>query len=174
MAGRYTQKQGQYLAFIYYYTKIHGMAPAESEMQRYFGVTPPSVHQMVLSLEERGLITRTPGTARSIMLTLSSAELPDLECRRELALNDSGHRAAPLRGRQRNGTTYRAGPFRGEQDELATGGQRTPRTWIAARKMARRPKKSVVIFALVDGAKTYATQIDCFPFCGGVHPRSIH
>jgi len=79
MAGRYTQKQGQYLAFIYYYTKIHDMAPAESEMQRYFGVTPPSVHQMILALEERRLITRTPGTARSIKLTLSRAELPDLE-----------------------------------------------------------------------------------------------
>lgn len=70
MAGRYTQKQGQYLAFIYYYTKIHDMAPAESEMQRYFGVTPPSVHQMILGLEERGLITRTTGTARSIRFTL--------------------------------------------------------------------------------------------------------
>ena len=75
----YTQKQGQYLAFIYYYTKIHGVAPAESEMERYFGVTPPSVHQMILTLEERGLITRTPGMARSIRLTLTRAELPELE-----------------------------------------------------------------------------------------------
>jgi repressor LexA len=69
--SRYTPKQGQYLAFIYYYTKIHGVAPAESEMQDYFGVTPPSVHQMILALEERGLITRMPGTARSIRLTLT-------------------------------------------------------------------------------------------------------
>ena|SRR5690242_12545949 len=78
-AARYTPKQGQYLAFIYYYTKIHGVPPAEPEMQQYFGVTPPSVHQMILGLEERGLITRTPGMARSIRLTLSRAELPDLE-----------------------------------------------------------------------------------------------
>ncbi len=74
-----TPKQGQYLAFIYYYTKIHGGAPAESEMQDYFHTTPPSVHQMVLTLEQRGLITRTPGVARSIRLTLPRAELPDLE-----------------------------------------------------------------------------------------------
>jgi repressor LexA len=75
----YTHKQGQYLAFIYYYTKIHGRAPAESEMEQYFGTTPPAVHGMILSLERHGLITRTPGVARSIRLTLTRAELPDLE-----------------------------------------------------------------------------------------------
>ncbi len=78
MAERYTEKQGQYLAFIYYYTKIHGVAPAEAEMQRYFGVTPPAVHQMVLSLERRGLIERRAGTPRSIKLLLERHELPDL------------------------------------------------------------------------------------------------
>ncbi|HWR50336.1 MAG TPA: hypothetical protein VN428_04475 [Bryobacteraceae bacterium] len=77
--GKYTHKQGQYLAFIYYYTKIHGAPPAEAEMQRYFSVTPPTVHQMILSLEERRLITRMPGVARSIRLTLPRTELPDLE-----------------------------------------------------------------------------------------------
>jgi Mn-dependent DtxR family transcriptional regulator len=76
---RYTEKQGQYLAFIYYYTKIHGRSPSESEMQAYFGVTPPTVHQMVLSLERNGLITRTPGQARSIRPLLPRDELPDLE-----------------------------------------------------------------------------------------------
>jgi hypothetical protein len=30
----YTHKQGEYLAFIYYYTKIHCVPPAEAEMQR--------------------------------------------------------------------------------------------------------------------------------------------
>jgi DNA-binding MarR family transcriptional regulator len=76
---RYTEKQGQYLAFIYYYTKIHGRSPSESDMQGYFGVTPPTVHQMVLSLERNGLIERTPGEARSIRLLLARHELPDLE-----------------------------------------------------------------------------------------------
>jgi Mn-dependent DtxR family transcriptional regulator len=77
--ARYTPKQGQYLAFIYYFTKIHRVPPAEADMQQYFGVRPPSVHQMILVLEERGLITRAPGTARSIRLTLPRSELPDLE-----------------------------------------------------------------------------------------------
>ncbi len=50
MKTRFTDKQGQYLAFIYWYTKLNGRPPAEADMQRYFRVTPPSVHQMVLTL----------------------------------------------------------------------------------------------------------------------------
>ncbi len=77
--ARYTPKQGQYLAFIYYYTKIHGHPPAEADMQRYFKVTPPTVHQMVLKLEQVGLIARTPRQARSIQILLPRELLPDLE-----------------------------------------------------------------------------------------------
>jgi repressor LexA len=75
----YTKKQGQYLAFIYSYTKINRQPPAEADMQRFFRVTPPTVHQMVLTLEERGFITREPGKARTIRVLLSPEELPDLE-----------------------------------------------------------------------------------------------
>ncbi len=78
MGKPYTHKQGQYLAFIYYYTRIHRCAPAEAEMQQYFQVSPPSVHQMVLMLEARGFIERTPGQARSIRLLIPAEELPDL------------------------------------------------------------------------------------------------
>jgi repressor LexA len=79
MKKRVTAKQGQYLAFIHYYTKVNGRPPAEADMERYFRVTPPSVHQMVLTLEANGLIERTPGQGRSIRLLLSREELPDLE-----------------------------------------------------------------------------------------------
>ena len=75
----FTTKQGQYLAFIYYYTKIHGFAPAESDMQKYFRVSPPSVHQMVLTLEANGFIERVPARGRSIRLLIAREELPDLE-----------------------------------------------------------------------------------------------
>jgi repressor LexA len=74
----YSAKQGQYLAFIFYYTKIHGRAPAEIDMQNYFKVTPPSVHQMVIGLEAGGFIERIPGQGRSIRLLVPRAELPDL------------------------------------------------------------------------------------------------
>ena len=75
----YTAKQGQYLAFIFYYTKIHRCAPAESDMQNYFKVSPPSVHQMVLTLETNGFIERVPGQGRSIRLLIPREQLPDLE-----------------------------------------------------------------------------------------------
>jgi len=66
MAPTYTEKQGQYLAFIHFYTKVNGRPPAEADIQRYFKVTPPTVHQMVLKLESLGLIERRPGVGRSI------------------------------------------------------------------------------------------------------------
>jgi repressor LexA len=78
-AKPFTSKQGQYLAFIYYYTKIHGRPPAEADLQRFFRVTPPVVHQMIKRLAALGFIDREPGTARSIKLRLTRAQLPDLE-----------------------------------------------------------------------------------------------
>ena len=39
-------------------------------MQRYFRVTPPSVHQLVVRLTANGLIEREPGVGRSIRLLL--------------------------------------------------------------------------------------------------------
>lgn len=74
----YTEKQGQYLAYIYAYTKVNGRPPAEADIQRYFGVTPPTVHQMILTLESAGFIARTPGQARSIQLHLAPEKLPVL------------------------------------------------------------------------------------------------
>jgi repressor LexA len=75
----FTPRHGQYLAFIYYYTKINGRSPAEVDMEMYFKVTAPSVHQMIVNLEKGGFITRTPGQGRSIELRLSREQLPDLE-----------------------------------------------------------------------------------------------
>ena len=79
MHEKFTKKQGQYLGFIAAYTKVNGIAPAEADLQRYFKVTPPSVHQMVLGLERRGLIARTPGRARSIKVLVPRDQLPELE-----------------------------------------------------------------------------------------------
>jgi repressor LexA len=79
VSARFTEKQGQYLAFIHAYMKLNRRAPAEADMQRFFEVTPPTVHRMVMELEKRGLISRTPGVARSIKLLVEPAELPELE-----------------------------------------------------------------------------------------------
>lgn len=76
---KHTKKQGQYLAFIHHYTRVHNCPPAESDPQVYFGVTPPSVHQMIVRLEEKGLIKRVPGQARTIEVLLPLEQLPPLE-----------------------------------------------------------------------------------------------
>jgi repressor LexA len=73
-----TPKQGQYLAFIHLYMRLHRRPPAETDMQQYFRVSPPSVHQMVLTLERRGFIRRQPRTARSIELLVDPKLLPEL------------------------------------------------------------------------------------------------
>jgi hypothetical protein len=74
----FTPKQGQYLAFIYAYTRVLGRPPAEADLQKHFGVSPPSVHQMVLTLERAGLIRRQPGVARSIEVVVPPELLPIL------------------------------------------------------------------------------------------------
>jgi repressor LexA len=61
------------------YNKLHRRAPAEADLQRYFRVTQPTVHQMVLTLEARGLIAREPGVARSIRLLVPRERIPELE-----------------------------------------------------------------------------------------------
>jgi repressor LexA len=77
-AKTFTPKQGQYLAFIHLYTRLHRRPPAETDMQQYFRVSPPSVHQMVLTLERRGFIRKQPRTARSVELLVDPKLLPEL------------------------------------------------------------------------------------------------
>jgi Mn-dependent DtxR family transcriptional regulator len=77
-AKTFTPKQGQYLAFIHLYTRLHRRPPAETDMREYFLVTPPSVHQMVLTLEREGLIRRQPRTPRSIEVLVDPKHLPAL------------------------------------------------------------------------------------------------
>jgi len=79
MPSTFTPRQGQYLAFIYYYTKINRRAPAEADIQKYFSVTAPTVHQMVLALEAGGYITRTPGQSRSLRVLVAPELLPQFE-----------------------------------------------------------------------------------------------
>jgi hypothetical protein len=74
----FTPKQGQYLAFVYAYTRLNRRPPAEADMQRYFRVSPPSGHQMVLTLEHLGPIRRQAGVSRSIGLLVAPEDLPVL------------------------------------------------------------------------------------------------
>jgi repressor LexA len=78
MNPNYTERQGQFLAYIHH-SILNGCAPAEADMQRFFKITPPSVHSMVLTLEQRGLIRRVPGQERSITLIVPPESLPPLK-----------------------------------------------------------------------------------------------
>jgi len=78
-APKFTKKQGQYLAFIYHYTKVHRVAPSEADLERYFQVSPPSIHEMVKTLERNCLIKKIPRQARSIQLLVAEEHLPRLE-----------------------------------------------------------------------------------------------
>ena len=79
MPADFTPRQGQYLAFIYYYTKVNRQPPSEADIQRFFGVSAPSVHQMIIALEKAGHLKRKPGQPRSARVLVSKAELPELE-----------------------------------------------------------------------------------------------
>jgi hypothetical protein len=76
---KFTKKQGQFLAFIYHYSKVHRRAPSEADLQAFFRVSPPSVHEMLKTMQRAGLIERTRGEARSTRLLLRPEHLPELE-----------------------------------------------------------------------------------------------
>jgi hypothetical protein len=72
------QRQGQYLAFICAYTHVLGRPPGEADLHWHFGVSPLSVHQLVLTLERTGSIRRKPGLARSSDVLVAPELLPIL------------------------------------------------------------------------------------------------
>ena len=72
----FTPKQGQYLAFIHAYTEGFGFPPAESEIATAMKVSPPSVNQMMKTLERKGLIQRRAGVPRSIEILVPADEIP--------------------------------------------------------------------------------------------------
>jgi hypothetical protein len=76
---QFTHRQGQFLAFIHVFRKLHRQGPAETDMAKFFGLTPPSTHGMVVKLEELGLVTREAGVARSIRVVVPEDDLPALE-----------------------------------------------------------------------------------------------
>ncbi len=79
MSITFTATQGQYLAFIHAYVTLHRRAPAESDFLEFFRATPPTVHRMIVTLHERGLIERVPGQPRSITLLVPPDTLPPLQ-----------------------------------------------------------------------------------------------
>jgi len=71
-----TPTQGRYLAYIHAYTEGFGLPPAESEIADAIGVSPPSVNQMMKTLEKKGLIRRQPRVPRSIEVLVAPDAIP--------------------------------------------------------------------------------------------------
>jgi hypothetical protein len=71
----FTPRQGQYLAFIHAYTLVLGRPPAEADIQKFFRVTPPTVHQLQAAQSDRA-----HGRARAAVL--SQEIRPCLKARR--------------------------------------------------------------------------------------------
>jgi repressor LexA len=65
-----TKRQLEYLLFIAKYLGRYGRAPAESDIERHFLVSAPSVNQMMQMLERRGFISRKPGVPRSARICI--------------------------------------------------------------------------------------------------------
>jgi repressor LexA len=80
--AKYTKRLGQYLPFIQCFTKLNGVPPAEIDMQRYFRVSAPSVHEMVAAVEAKGLISRLSGQPPTIRVQLPVEEIPHWRERR--------------------------------------------------------------------------------------------
>ena len=76
---KFTPRQGQFLAFIHLYRKLHRRGPAETDLVKFFRVTPPTAHGMIVKLQELELITREPGVARSMRVAIPAEEIPELE-----------------------------------------------------------------------------------------------
>jgi hypothetical protein len=63
------RSQARALDYLRRYFALHERAPAEHEFCAALQMTPPTTHAAILALEKKGLISRTPGVARSIRLT---------------------------------------------------------------------------------------------------------
>ena len=76
---RFTQRQGQYLAYIHHFTQNNGHPPSTADMQRHFNVSRSTVSNTMTAMEMQGSIDRIlyqPGTVRVLV---PPEELPHLE-----------------------------------------------------------------------------------------------
>lgn len=76
MPAMFTARQGEYLSFIHSYTTKVGVSPSFEDIARHFGTAPPNVNGMIKTLVRRGLLSRTPGAARSLRVLVPAEVLP--------------------------------------------------------------------------------------------------
>jgi repressor LexA len=74
-----TRRQGQFLAFIHLYTRLHRRPPAHSDIQTYFQTSPPVVNDTLKALRLKGFISTQSREARSIRVLVPPHAIPELE-----------------------------------------------------------------------------------------------
>lgn len=74
--NKWTVRQGQFLAFIFYYTKVNKRPPAEADIQTYFNISSASTHQMVKMLVDKNLLQKIPRQSRSMRILVNEDKLP--------------------------------------------------------------------------------------------------
>ena len=74
-----TPRQGQCLAFIHLYRKLHRQGPDEQDMALYFAVKPVAVRAMLTKLKDLGLVTEKAGNPRSLRVAAPRSAIPALE-----------------------------------------------------------------------------------------------
>ena len=73
-----TQARRSIISGRYTHTKVNRRPPSQADIQQFLAVVAPSVHQMLLSLERRGLLRRTPGQPRSLEVLVAPEDIPVL------------------------------------------------------------------------------------------------
>lgn len=79
MTRRLSRSQGQLVAYVCWYTKVHRVPPSENESAEFLGVRGPSAHRTIVLLDARGVLSRRPGEPRTLKVLLPRDEIPDLE-----------------------------------------------------------------------------------------------
>ena len=90
-----TRRQAQFLAFILRYTRRRGIAPSFEEMASHFGISSPSVHGMIKTLERKGFISRVAGAARTLRVEVPPEVLPDIDFGQPAPRGGAATRSAP-------------------------------------------------------------------------------
>ena len=76
---RLTPRHSQYFVYLYLYRRLHRYGLSETEISEFFRGSAPSVHRMLVKLEENGLITRELGVSRSVPVAVSRREITPLD-----------------------------------------------------------------------------------------------
>lgn len=77
-APRFTPQQGQYLAYLHLYWKLHRIGPTLPEIARYFHESLERTEQVMGELEQLQFVQREAGRSRFWQLQIAPTWLPEL------------------------------------------------------------------------------------------------